>query len=238
MSVEVMWWRSLQVMLIFGTGMISFFGLKLMMSGFDSPEKRTEIKDYFKNFIYFIVFGFLSAVLYGMAIELSGAVARYLIGGTSLGGLTELAGARATALMSEELVSYFTMASVFAHMTISMQEILLVLGFIVLPLGIGLMFMSFSNSLKTLGYSVVTFFFIIAFLPLADSLIFVAADYAVESTAAPGYIAIAAFWLVGIVNLLAFKAALEVAKSDRVVHTIVEKVNTVADRVRGDSYGL
>jgi len=224
MALIDFWWDSAKIALIIASSMISFFGLKLLLSSLSSPEKRAEIKDYLEGLINFFVVLFLSGPVYAILVKISGAITR--IGFTDSNFFNNAGGA----LGSETLIDAYSLGSQFAMLTVSMQRILLVLGIMLLPFAVLLLFMSFSASLKNLGYSILTFFFIVIFLPPVNSLIFKAADFAAANIAqSPAYVLVAAFWLVGLVNLMAFHTALSVARSD---YTRV-MVNNVITRARG-----
>lgn len=227
----------MNAMLIVTIGMIGVFGLRLLLSGFDSPGKRAELKDYLKGLVHFIICGFLSYSVYVILIGLAGAISSYLLGGPLVVN-EQFAIAMWKAMTSESLAGPYSLGAMFAMVTISMQRILLALGAVLLPLAVGLLFMSFSENLRALGQSMLTFFFIIVFLPLVDALVFKSAEFALGVAQSPEYVAVAVFWLVGLLNLLAFKEIFDVSRSGMVAHTIVERVEVVKEKMLGDLHGL
>ena len=209
MALIDFWWDSAKIALVVAASMISVFGLKLLLSSLSPPAKRAEIKDYLEGLMHFFVVLFLSGPIYAILVKMSRAIST--IGFTD----SNFFNSANLVLGSQSLIDAYALGSQIAMLTISMQRILLVLGIMLLPFAVLFLYMTFSSALKNLGYGLLTFFFIIIFLPAVDSLIFKAADFAAGMAQSAEYVIVAAFWLVSIINLFAFHAAFSVARSER-----------------------
>ncbi len=217
----------LAVVLVTLIPFLSFFALRLLMSGFSTPEKRAQIKESLTGFVTFLIAVPVAYLAYGILVKFSGLISLYLLGSSfSITGLTNFSGTLISLLSSETLVGVYNTATLFAMITISMQRILLVLGAVLLPVSLAFVFLS-SGSLKNLGNSLLMFFSMIIFLPVIDSLIFQCAELAIPVAESAEFLVLSSYWLVALVNVLVFFAAFSISKSGsgvKVVRGVIELV--------------
>ena len=223
---------AMSVVLLF----LSINGLKLMLSGFSSPEKRAQVKESLSGFVYFLLFTPISYLFYSSLVKLSGSITRYMLGESfAIKSLQNFSATLLGLLSSKTLVDLYTMGARFEMVTIAMQRILLVLGVVLIPFALVFIFMSSSASLKSLGHSLLLFFSMIIFMPIIDGLIFLCAELAIAGAESAEYIVIGSYWLAGLVNLLVFFAAFSVSKSGAgvtTVRSVVERVRTEVRTIR------
>ena len=218
---------SIALVLIFLVPFLSFFALRFMLSGFSSPEKRSNLKDALSGFMMFLFSIPISYLLYATLIKLCSLASKYLLGESfTLTSLSNFSSTLLSILSSETLVGTYNLGTLFAMLTISIQRILLVLGAVTLPFSLALLFLTSSSSLKQLGQALLMFFGMVIFMPLIDSLIFQCAELAIPVAESAEFIVVSSYWLVGLVNLLVFFAAFSVSKTGSgvtLIRNIVKK---------------
>jgi hypothetical protein len=215
---------------MFLTPMLLIFGIRLLLSKWGTPEKRTQIKETVSGFISFLIATPIGILMYGFLIKISESISLYFVGENfSVNGLTNFSNAFAKVLQSKTMIAIYNKASIFSTITISMQRILLVLGALLIPVTFALIFLSTSNQIKNFGQSMMMFFGLVIFLPVLDSLIFQCAEIAITLSTSAEYIVIGSYWLVGFMNVFLLIAAFLISKSgaNTIVQTVVQKVKEV-----------
>ena len=221
---------SLSLVFMFLTPMLLIFGIRLLLSKWGTPEKRTQIKETVSGFISFLIATPIGILMYGFLIKISESISLYFVGENfSVNGLTNFSNAFAKVLQSKTMIAIYNKASIFSTITISMQRILLVLGALLIPVTFALIFLSTSNQIKNFGQSMMMFFGLVIFLPVLDSLIFQCAEIAITLSTSAEYIVIGSYWLVGFMNVFLLIAAFLISKSgaNTIVQTVVQKVKEV-----------
>jgi|TARA_Y100000310_G_scaffold322256_1_gene381091 hypothetical protein len=226
-SVFGLYKLSIALVLTILVPLLSFFALKLLTSGFSSPEKRSHLKEALSGFVIFLFSIPLAYLAYSTLVKLSSLASKYLLGESfAITNLSNFSSTLLSILSSETLIGTYNLGTLFAMLTISIQRILLVLGAVTLPFSLALLFLTSSSSLKQLGQALLMFFGMVIFMPLIDSLIFQCAELAILGAESAEFIVVGSYWLVGLVNLLVFFAAFSVSKTGSgvtLIRNIVKK---------------
>jgi len=212
-SVYSLYLLSFSLIIVFLVPLTCFFALKFMLSGFSSPEKRSQLKETLSGFVSFLISVPLGYLFYAILVKLSHLISLYLIGSSfAIETLPNFSSSLQHVLASATLISAYKFGSMLSLITISMQRILLVFGAVILPVSLAFIFIG-SGSFKNLGQSLLTFSVMIIFMPIVDSLIFQCAELAIPAAESAEFIVVSSYWLVGLVNLLIFFAAFSVSKT-------------------------